>query len=374
MIADGEKYLVLCVDRDDDLGQKAKVGTPVVGRQAVIGAATKLGLADPEEADTNAIFAALKKQTELGSKGVVAEVAIVCGDPNGGFDADRKVRREVESIVNSGSYAGIVLVSDGADDEQVIPILQNIKPIVSVERVTIKHSETVEQNYMIMGRYLRMLVFDTRYSKWVLGVPGVILLLAGILVISNQALAAELATLLIIGGAFIIRGFDLDRWLVGILSRGPYGYIRLFTTVTSVLVVVVGISAGYNQVNIQDSAAVAIVVAHPSEFFVQVGNLAGYFIAGSLVLVSIGVAIYASGGLLAHLVRGSSRIWRDGVAIALLVLLYYPINTFATILEGGQRNAPILLISYVLLGMAFIFGLTAIVVPRVRTRASVAAE
>jgi putative membrane protein len=280
----------------------------------------------------------------------------------------------VESLAAASNYAGIIFVSDGGDDEQVIPILQNIKPIVSIERVAIKHSETVEQTYMIMGRYLRMLVFDPRYSRWVLGVPGLILLLSGILIVANQTLAAELLALLIIGGAFFIRGFNLDRWIQGILSRGPYGYIRLFTTVTSALVVVVGLSGGYNQVVIQDANAVAVVTAHPSQLFVELGSMAGYFIAGSLLLVSIGVAIYASGGLLAHMVRGSSRMWRDAVAIALLVLLYYPIQTFATILTGGQRGAPLLLVSYILLGLAIIFGITAIVVPRVRTRASVAAE
>ncbi|MCP8318953.1 MAG: DUF373 family protein, partial [Candidatus Methylarchaceae archaeon HK01B] len=63
------KLLVLSVDRDDDIGVKAKVKTPVIGRDACIEAATKLSIADPEEADANAIFAAVKQYNELVSKG-----------------------------------------------------------------------------------------------------------------------------------------------------------------------------------------------------------------------------------------------------------------------------------------------------------------
>ena len=73
------KLLVLCVDRDDDLGIKAKIKGPVVGRDAVLKAATKLGLADPEDSDLNAIFEALRVYDSL-PKDVVKEVAVVTGN------------------------------------------------------------------------------------------------------------------------------------------------------------------------------------------------------------------------------------------------------------------------------------------------------
>jgi len=244
LAAQPDRYLVLCVDRDDDLGVKAKVASPVTGRDAVVSAATKLALADPEEADANAIFAAARKYDELREEGIECEVAVVSGEKERGFDADRNVRREVEGLLKELRFVGIVFVSDGGDDEQVIPILQSIKPIVSVERVAVKHSQTVEETYLVLGRYLRMLVFDPRYSRWALGVPGLILLLAGILIVTNNLFAAQIATLLIIGGAAFTRGFNLDRTVAGLLGRGPYGYIRLFSLVTGVLVIFVGLSTG----------------------------------------------------------------------------------------------------------------------------------
>src|SRR5947208_14784936 len=107
-----------------------------------------------------------------------------------------------------------------------MPVLQTLKPIVSVERIVIKHSKTVEETYLVLGRYLRMLIFDPHYSKWFLGVPGLMLLLAGVLVVSSRLHEAGLGRLLILGGAFFIRGSGIDRSIAGILRTGPYWNTR----------------------------------------------------------------------------------------------------------------------------------------------------
>ncbi len=363
-----ERLLILSVDRDDDLGWKTKIQSPVVGREAALAAATRLALADPEEADANAIFAAVRKFDELSSKGVPCEVAVVCGDPGRGFEADRRVGTEIQSVLKGAAYTGVVFVSDGGEDEQVMPIIQSMEPIVSIERVAVKHSRTVEESYQILGRYLRMLVFDPHYSKWSLGVPGLIFILAGILIALGQFLDAELATLLILGGAFFIRGFGVDRTVAGMLHRGPTGYIRLFSMVTSVLVAVAGFFAGYSTMIVQDGPAAAAVYANSSQIFVYGGKLAGYWISGSLNLVWAGVAIYATGALLSHVARESIRWRRDGFVLVILALIYLPVETFSQFLISGAAESTFLLISYVLIGLAAIFALTVTIYPRVRTR------
>jgi len=352
-----ELFLILCVDRDNDLGVKTKMQTPVVGRDAALAAATKLALADPEEADANAIFAAIKKCDELTARGAACQVAIVCGDVSRGFDADRRVSREIQSVIKGSEYTGIVLVSDGGDDEQVIPVIQSYKPIVSIERVTVKHSQSVEETYQVLGRYLRMLVFDPHYSRWALGVPGLIFILAGILIVSGHFLYAELATLLILGGAFFTRGFSVDRTVAGLLQRGPTGYMRLFSMVTSVLVVIAGVFTGY-------SSMVSVSNFSNLSYRVDAGNL----ISGSLPLVWAGIAIYATGALLSHLARDSIRWRRDGFVLIMLALLYLPVKTFSQFLVNGTAESTFLLISYILLGLAAIFALTTAIYPRVRTK------
>ena len=71
------RTLVLSVDRDDDLGFKAQIECPVIGREACLSAANSLGLADPEDSDLNAIFQAVQIYDELQGKGEDVEIAIV---------------------------------------------------------------------------------------------------------------------------------------------------------------------------------------------------------------------------------------------------------------------------------------------------------
>ena len=366
MSEEGEKYLVLCVDRDNDLGAKAKVQTPVVGRDPAIAAATKLALTDPEEADANAIFAAVRRYDELVRANTRCEVAVVAGDVNRGFEADRKVGRQVAGVLSGANYTGVVLVSDGWDDELVFPVIQSLKPIVSVQRVAVKHSESVEETYQVLGRYLRMLIFDSHYSKYALGVPGLILLLAGILTLAGRVAEAGLVTVLILGGAFLVRGFDVDRNVAGLLQRGPTGYIRFMSMIGAVLVVIAGIDTGY--VAMTGSLLWPLVSASPSKFFVYGGTLVGYFLGGSLNLVWIGFAIYSFGALLSHAARESIRWRRDAYALIMLAILYFPVLTFSDFLVRGTAEATFFLISYVLLGLAAIFVVTITVYPRVRPK------
>ncbi|MDG6913919.1 MAG: DUF373 family protein [Nitrososphaerota archaeon] len=363
----GEKFLILCVDRDDDLKSKAKVESPVVGRAAAIEAATKLALADPEEADANAIFAAIKKYDELTTSKTPCEIAVVCGDPDRGFEADRRVGRQVAAVLHGGSYTGVVLVSDGGEDEQVMPIIQSQKPIVSVQRVTVKHSQTVEETYEVLGRYLRMLVFDPHYSKYALGVPGLILVLAGILIVVNRTFEAGIATLLIIGGAFLVRGFSIDRNVTGLLHRGPTGFLRFFSLVAGLIMGIVGILTGYGAM-VGDTLAVNAVVANPTNLLIYGGALAGDFIGGSLNFVWGGIAIYAAGALLSHLARESARWNRDLFVLVMLAILYLPLQTFSVYLVSGNAQATFLLVSAILIGLAAIFALTTVIYPRVRSR------
>jgi putative membrane protein len=367
-----DRYLVLCVDRDDDLGTKAKVESPVVGKDSALAAATKLALSDPEEADANAIFAAIKKYDELTRGGTLCEVAVVCGEVNRGFEADRRLGKQVASVLSGSSFTGVILVSDGGEDELVVPIVQSLKPIVSVERVAVKHSQTVEETYQVLGRYLRMLIFDPHYSRYALGVPGLILILAGILAVSGHGFEAALATVLIIGGAALVRGFDVDRTVAGLLHRGPTGYIRLFSMISAVIVVISGIDAGY--VAMTADPHYGLVVANPTQFFVYGGTLIGGFLGGSLNLAWAGLAIYSMGALLSHIARDSVRWRRDGYVLVMLAMLYFPVRTFSNFLVNGTAEATFFLISYILLGLVAVFVLTITIYPRVRARPTADSE
>src|SRR3989338_6583291 len=89
-----ENLLVVCVDRDNDLGRKANIVGPVMGKSACIKAAAKLALADPTDSDSNSIFGAVKKYEEV-KKSANAEVAILTGHGKTGFESDRKIAQQL---------------------------------------------------------------------------------------------------------------------------------------------------------------------------------------------------------------------------------------------------------------------------------------
>ena len=59
------KTLILNIDRDDDFGRKASIISPIVGYKNNVLAANRLGQADPEDSDLNAIFYALMTYNQL---------------------------------------------------------------------------------------------------------------------------------------------------------------------------------------------------------------------------------------------------------------------------------------------------------------------
>lgn len=367
MSAQGDRLLILAVDRDGDLESKTRVRTPVFGREEVLSAATQLAISDPEEADSNSFFAAVREYDRLQAMGEGCDIAIVCGVPDSGVDADRKIKREIENILSKSQFSGVVLVTDGAEDEQILPIIQSMKPVASVVRIAVKHSRTVEETYMVLGRYLRMLVFDERYSKWVVGIPGVIFLFAGVLILFGRAYEAGIAILLILGSTFFVRGFGVDKSVAAMLSQRPYGYLRIFSAVAGTLIFLVGLSAGYSYMSLNDASGVALVAGDPSKFLLVGPTLVGWYLEGALPLVWAAYAVYLIGALLAHLARGSRRVWRDGVLIVLLGLLYLPVDQFAIVLTGGA-NSSVLLISYVLLTLAVAFAVLTALYSRIRSR------
>jgi putative membrane protein len=243
------KLVVICIDRDNDVGEKAGIVTPVVGRDACIEAAQRLALEDPEDADSNSIFAAIKTYEDLISKGYQVEVITVAGVQDRGVQADEKILAETKKVLEIFPANGAVIVSDGEDDESVIPVIQNVLPVVSVQRVVMKVSRSVEYSYAVFGKYLKMLAYDSKYSKFFLGVPGILLLIGGVATVFGYTAEIFAVLVSILGGAFLIRAFDIDRVWSSWSKPTPMGFIRMFTTVAGVLLILSSVPAGISSID-----------------------------------------------------------------------------------------------------------------------------
>lgn len=170
------KTLVLVVDRDDDFGVKGGVETPVIGLDGNLNAAMKLGTADPEDSDVNALFSAINVYKELKSENKDVEIALVCGDAKVGHKSDMAVIEEITKVLDEVKPDNAILVGDGAEDEYVYPIISSRVPIDSVKKVYVKQTPGVEGALYIFTKMLS----DPYKKKRFLSPIGVIVCLLGL--------------------------------------------------------------------------------------------------------------------------------------------------------------------------------------------------
>ena len=341
------RLLVICVDRDDDVGEKAGIITPVVGRNACIEAAQRLALEDPEDADSNSIFAAVKTYEDLVSRGYQAEVIIVAGLEHKGIQADEKIVFQVKSVMEKYVANGAVIVSDGEDDETVIPIIQNVLPIVSVRRVVMRASRSVEYSYAVLGRYLKAIAFDSKYSKFFLGVPGILLLIGGIATVVGITKEIFAILVSILGGAFLIRAFDVDRAWAHWTKPTPAGFIRIFTLVAGILLILVSIPSGIGAITPEITQAKSDIVGLITNKIVI-----GHFVSGMLPFLWMGLGCMFGGSLLSSWFKGSLRSVTDILRIIVLVSLYPIVLQFSSIMTTNEN--PFTLLPPLLVGLAVI--------------------
>ena len=330
--------LVICVDRDNDVGKKAGIATPVVGRNACIEAAQRLALEDPEDADSNAIFSAIKTYEDLVSSGYKAQVITVAGTETRSVQGDEKIASEIKSVLSKFSADGAVIVSDGEDDEMVIPIIQNVIPVVSIQRVVMKVSRTIEHSYAVFGKFLKMVVYDPRYSKFFLGVPGILLLIGGIGVLTGYT--AEIFAVLvgILGGAFLIRAFDIDKAWSNWAKPTPEGFIRLFTLITGLILIAGSIPAGITNVGAENlSADVGIINIITNNVVI------GQFVSGMIPFLWIGIGTIFVGILFNNWLNRKLRHISDILRVIVLVSLYPTVYQFTNILIYGESSFTLLL-------------------------------
>jgi len=361
------KLLVICIDRDDDLGRKTGIPTPVVGRDACIEAAQRLALEDPEDADSNSIFFAIKTYEDLVSKGYKAQVVTVTGVENRGVQADEKVASEIRSVLKKFSANGAVIVSDGEDDEMVIPVIQNIIPVISVQRVVMQVSRTIEHSYAVFGKFLKLVMYNPKYSKFFLGVPGILLLIGGIGAVTGYNAEIFAVLISILGGAFLIRAFDIDKAWANWAKPTPEGFTRMFTLITGLILIAASVPAGITSVStVYTSGNVEIANLLTNEIVV------GQFVSGMIPFLWIGLGTIFVGILFSNWLNRKLRHISDILRLVVLVALYPTVHQFTNILMYEESSFSLIL--PLVAGFAVTAASATLLIRRYRKRVSKEAE
>jgi len=322
-----ERTLVLCVDRDDDLGSKAGLKTPLIGREENVDAAVNLALKDPEEPDANAIFEAVRiydRFTESSSEKEPkseCQIATIAGSELGDVGADKTLVAQLNQVLNYFPASEVILVTDGFADEAILPLVQSRVPVSSVRRITVRHSESIEETVWLFSRYVKMLFENPRYSRMVLGLPGVLLIILGFLYMLNWIGYSWIAFLIVLGGALVVKGFMLDKaarnFYIWVREYSPPPFpvlIAGFAAMAGLLLIALGLYQGSFQAS-NFIGRLNPAPTFPSEWLGVLPPILGQFLAQSIVLMIIGVCVLLSGRAIRWFFEHDSRLFRTVVML-----------------------------------------------------------
>jgi len=349
------KILVLCVDRDDDIGVKTGIKGPLVGREDNLAAATKLGLADPEDSDVNAMLSAISTYDGLVKDGQDAEIATVCGDVRVGAASDIILTRQLDQVLEEVRPDRVFLVSDGAEDEAFAPIVGSRIRVDHVRRVYVRQTPTAESLYYAIGRQLK----NPKVRRKIVAPLGFVLLLFGAIYLSVPDAAPALV--LILAGLYLLMislPFQsvsdvvdkMGQWYERLRDSVGSGDLSIFFNVSALILILVGVFFG------ADSAGQTLEPSYVVKFLTFALNSVWFFVLGTLVF---------EGGKVLNAYLRHGRAPRHALAvavtfIALGLIVLATIQTLQLFFAPYDPSASVWLI-YMSIGLAvFLVGVTAL--------------
>jgi len=287
------RTLVLSVDRDDDIGWKAKVESPAIGRAACLKAANTLALADPEDSDVNAIFFAIKIYDELTEKREETAIAVIAGNHLHMIEGDRRIATSLEEVIKETQATNCILVTDGAEDEYVIPIIQSKIPVSSIRRVVVNQMPNLEGTYYILKKFLD----DPKISRMIFIPLGLAMLLYAMAYLFDVPGIATIIVVGVIGGYLLYKGFGFDEIVHSIidalrisLSRGRFSFI---TYTTTILLIIIGFTVGFiNVLKFYSSDGSLGLLLYLMTFIY--GSIEWFVVAGLVTSIGVIIDVYAN--------------------------------------------------------------------------------
>jgi len=241
--ANKDKILVITIDRDNDLFEKAGISGPVIGRNKNLQSATELALADPEDVDANTIFQAIKEYDKLSKRpDYDVEICTLTGSQQLGYESDSNISQQIDSVLMQFNAKSAVIITDGADDEIVLPIISSRLKIDSVKHVYMKQSKELEKTYVAILEKLR----DPYYAKIIIGIPAILFALLGITLYLN--LGIEVFAILLSVFLFM-RLFRWDEKLFSFIKSFEFSVEKLSSLVYFIGIILIIFSIWIAQQN-----------------------------------------------------------------------------------------------------------------------------
>ncbi|HLC47763.1 MAG TPA: DUF373 family protein [Candidatus Norongarragalinales archaeon] len=279
---EAKRLLVLCVDVDNDLYEKAKVKGPIIGRKRNLEAATKFSLADPGDTDGNTIFQAVKTYDQLVKQGYKAEVATITGSARLGYYADREIVKQLEKIIDDFKPEACAFISDGASDEQILPLIQSRVKVNSVTTLIVKQSKELEKTYFVLLEKLK----EPQFARTIFGIPGLLLILAFLFQEAGVRFFIG-----IFGIYLVLKGFGVEEAILRRFARAEFSiervsFIFLFASAAFIIISIYLAIATVSNMQQEGVENIAKIVAYALKDFLLLFPIALLLIIGGNLLES----------------------------------------------------------------------------------------
>ena len=271
--------LVLAIDRDNDLGRKTGIRSPVIGRETNLEAAQALGLADPEESDTNTMLAAVRVYDQLLKEGTEVEVVTICGDVRVGTRSDMKIANTLDKVIAQTHATHAVMVSDGAEDHALEPIIRSRLLIDATRQVVVQQSRPIEDTlYTIIHK-----MEDPKIQRKFILPVALVASVWGFLALMGKGEIADGAILLTLGSYMLIKvaGWENElRRIYRDLLSGTSERVSLTAYIIAALFLIIGIARGLDAMQEVASQGVLAMVLG----FMSLSGILPLLLSGLLII------------------------------------------------------------------------------------------
>lgn len=307
------RKVIIAIDRDNDLGEKTGIESPIIGRENVLQSALRLILADPEDSDANAMFSAVKIYDELVEKGEECEIVVIAGDKNVGKVSDSKIAAQLDTIQINLNPESVIIVTDGSEDEFVLPLVYSRFKVEMLRRVVIKQSKTLESTYFILKRMFN----EPKVARVTLAPLGIIFLVYSIFLLLQHPEWGVGGIILFLGLYFVVKAYGIDKVMtdfMNVIRRSvSEGRISFIFYLGAGILILIGISSGFNASILQTLphlaivtfifysigwitlSAVSIAIARAVDAFSE-GKRVGKHFTSAFIAVSLGLIIWGASG------------------------------------------------------------------------------
>ena len=153
--------------------------------------------------------------------------------------------------------------------------------------------------------------------------------------IRDRGYTAEIFAVLvsILGGAFLIRAFDIDKSWSNWTKATPTGFIRIFALVTGIILILASVPAGIANIDSQ-------LFENGLDFSQSLSNqvVVGQFLQGLFPFLWMGLGTISAGILISNWLNRKLKHISDVLRIIVLAAIYPTVAQFTNILTTNDSS------------------------------------